>query len=74
MTKYEEIKKDVKELILSEISYYTDRSKEISIGVIEKRIIQDCEDRLNNLDETTVKYIMRLTNDYIRAKKKNIWI
>ncbi len=72
MTKFEEIKKDVKELILSEISYYTDRSKEISIGVIEKRIIQDCEDRLNNLDETTVKYIMRLTNDYIRAKKKNI--
>lgn len=71
MTKFEELKKDVKDLLMSELSNSIN-----SIGTIDSELsagkkISAYGDRLSNLDETTVKYLMRLTNDYIRAKREN---
>lgn len=70
MTKFEEIKKDVKVLLMSELSDSINSMETMGVMMTGEKISK-YGDRLSNLDETTVKYLMRLTNDYIRAKREN---
>ncbi len=63
MKKFEEVKNDVKELIFKNLSN--------SVNFADGKEISECGKRLSDLEETTIKYLMRLTNDYIRAKKGN---
>ena len=59
MTKFEELKKD----ILNQLREESSRSFVVS----QEDYLLKYKRRLTNLDETTVKYLMKLTNDYIRA-------
>lgn len=70
MTKFEEIKKDVKGLLMSQLSDSINSIETMGVKPTGEEI-SACGARLSNLDETTVKYLMRLTNDYIRAKREN---
>lgn len=65
MSKFEELKKEIKSMLMTELTNY------VNSAVASGDEISKYGDRLSNIDETAIKYIMRLTNDYIRAKRKN---
>ena len=59
MTKFEELKKDILNQLQEETS--------CSIVVSQENDLLKYKRRLASIDETTIKYLMKLTNDYIRA-------
>lgn len=65
MNKFEELKKEIRSMLMTELTSYVNSS------AVTGDEISKYGDRLSNIDETTIKYLMRLTNDYIRAKREN---
>ena len=65
MSKFEELKTEVRSMLMDELTSY------INSPAVSGDKISEYGDRLSNIDETAIKYIMRLTNDYIRAKREN---
>ncbi len=65
MVKFEELKNDVRTRLMSELT------NALSLVGETGEDISKYGERLSNLDETAIKYLMRLTNDYIRAKREN---
>lgn len=65
-SRFEQLKRDIHAMIMKEISEAI--SREPSKGFTDT--VSKCGKLLEYLDETTIKYLMKLTNEYIRVKRE----
>lgn len=71
MSKFKQLKSDIYAMIMKEISNSISCPSNLTgLKPIDGETISKCSRLLVHLDEATIKYLMKLTNDYIRAKKE----
>lgn len=67
-----QVRRDVEKALFEEIKVVTSAYESGKYyDIVPFNGVTLCGKRLANLDETTTKYLMALTNDYLRAKKEN---
>lgn len=70
MSKFEELREDIRKDLLSSITAKVENYNEVVISLYAKDIARMAK-RLESLDETTIRFLMSLTNNYIVAILEN---